>query len=150
MFQRAGGELERGRLALYEEMGEEGVDLYNPVIVFWLIVNLSARLSERGLPGALAREADGIRRPPGRPSRPGDLKLRRSISYNRISSVPAVSVVVSKLMRAFRQGDREAGDALAGVFDAELRRLAASKMKGERSAHTGSRRTWCTNSICNW
>jgi RNA polymerase sigma factor (TIGR02999 family) len=50
--------------------------------------------------------------------------------------VPAVSVVVSKLMRAFRDGDREAGGELADLFYLELRRLAAAKMKGERSAHT--------------
>jgi RNA polymerase sigma factor (TIGR02999 family) len=39
-------------------------------------------------------------------------------------------------MTAFRLGDREAGGALANLFYPELRRLAAAKMKGERSAHT--------------
>jgi len=34
-------------------------------------------------------------------------------------------------MSAFRQGDREAGDALADMFYPELRRLAATRMKGE-------------------
>jgi RNA polymerase sigma factor (TIGR02999 family) len=50
--------------------------------------------------------------------------------------VPAVSDVISKLMRAFRHGDRAAGGELADLFYLELRRLAAAKMKGERSAHT--------------
>jgi RNA polymerase sigma factor (TIGR02999 family) len=39
-------------------------------------------------------------------------------------------------MGAFRQGDREAGGALADLFYPELRRMAAAKMKGERSGHT--------------
>jgi len=39
-------------------------------------------------------------------------------------------------MGAFRQGDRDAGAALADLFYPELRRLAAAKMKSERSAHT--------------
>ena len=39
-------------------------------------------------------------------------------------------------MRAFRQGDREAGGALADLFYPELRRLAAAKMRGERAEHT--------------
>ncbi len=39
-------------------------------------------------------------------------------------------------MRAFRRGDREAGDELADVFYPELRRLAAAKMRGERAEHT--------------
>ena len=43
---------------------------------------------------------------------------------------------VAKLMKAFRRGDPAAGGALASVFYPELRRLAAAKMKGERSAHT--------------
>lgn len=43
---------------------------------------------------------------------------------------------VTRLMGAFRKGDREAGAALADLFYPELRRLAAAKMKGERSAHT--------------
>src|SRR5260370_26386855 len=43
---------------------------------------------------------------------------------------------MSQLMRAFRQGDREAGGALADLFYPELRRLAASKMRGERAEHT--------------
>ena len=39
-------------------------------------------------------------------------------------------------MRAFRQGDREAGGALADLFYPELRRMAAARMRGERSEHT--------------
>ena len=39
-------------------------------------------------------------------------------------------------MRAFRQGDREAGSALADLFYPELRRMAAARMRGERSDHT--------------
>jgi RNA polymerase sigma factor (TIGR02999 family) len=42
----------------------------------------------------------------------------------------------SRLMSAFRRGDREAGGALADLFYPELRRLAAAKMRGERSTHT--------------
>src|SRR5437763_1780988 len=39
-------------------------------------------------------------------------------------------------MRAFRQGDRKAGTTLADLFYPELRRLAAAKMRSERSSHT--------------
>jgi RNA polymerase sigma factor (TIGR02999 family) len=39
-------------------------------------------------------------------------------------------------MAAFRKGDRDAGAALADLFYPELRRLAATRMKGERSVHT--------------
>jgi len=43
---------------------------------------------------------------------------------------------IRHLMRAFRQGDREAGGALADLFYPELRRMAAARMRGERSEHT--------------
>jgi RNA polymerase sigma factor (TIGR02999 family) len=43
---------------------------------------------------------------------------------------------ISRLMGAFRRGDAEAGGALADAFYDELRRLAAVRMKGERSQHT--------------
>ena len=39
-------------------------------------------------------------------------------------------------MRAFRQGNRDAGRALADLFYPELRRMAAARMRGERSEHT--------------
>src|SRR5882724_4417731 len=39
-------------------------------------------------------------------------------------------------MGEFRQGNREAGGALADLFYPELRRLAAAKVKGERVEHT--------------
>lgn len=44
--------------------------------------------------------------------------------------------IVAQLMGAFRRGNHEAGRELADLFYPELRRLAASKMKGERSEHT--------------
>jgi RNA polymerase sigma factor (TIGR02999 family) len=52
--------------------------------------------------------------------------------------MPSVSTpdAISKLMSAFRRGDPQAGGALADMFYPELRRLAAAKMKGERTAHT--------------
>jgi len=43
---------------------------------------------------------------------------------------------IRQLMRAFRQGDREAGGALADLFYPELRRMAAARMRGERPEHT--------------
>jgi RNA polymerase sigma-70 factor (ECF subfamily) len=43
---------------------------------------------------------------------------------------------IRRLMRAFRQGDRNAGSALADLFYPELRRMAADRMRGERSEHT--------------
>lgn len=46
------------------------------------------------------------------------------------------SDTITPLMAAFRKGDGEAGAALADLFYPELRRLAAARMKGERSAHT--------------
>lgn len=52
----------------------------------------------------------------------------------RAPSFPSDSI--TRLMGAFRKGDRDAGAALADLFYPELRRLAAAKMKGERCAHT--------------
>jgi RNA polymerase sigma factor (TIGR02999 family) len=43
---------------------------------------------------------------------------------------------IMRLMSAFREGDGEAAGALADLFYPELRRLAAARMKGERSEHT--------------
>jgi RNA polymerase sigma factor (TIGR02999 family) len=43
---------------------------------------------------------------------------------------------VARLMADFRHGDRSAADQLVEVFYPELRRLASSKMKGERAEHT--------------
>ncbi len=43
---------------------------------------------------------------------------------------------VAKLMAQFRQGDKAAANQLVELLYPELRRLAAAKMKGERSAHT--------------
>src|SRR5262249_3997071 len=43
---------------------------------------------------------------------------------------------VSHLMADFRKGDRAAADRLVELLYPELRRLAAAKMKGERSEHT--------------
>lgn len=44
--------------------------------------------------------------------------------------------VVARLMDGLRRGDRAAGRELVDLFYPELRRLAASKMSGERSVHT--------------
>lgn len=49
-------------------------------------------------------------------------------------SLPSESITT--LMGSFRQGDKEAGAALANLFYPELRRLAAARMQGERSEHT--------------
>jgi RNA polymerase sigma factor (TIGR02999 family) len=43
---------------------------------------------------------------------------------------------VARLMAAFRQGDKTAADQLIELLYPELRRLAASKMRGERAGHT--------------
>jgi RNA polymerase sigma factor (TIGR02999 family) len=43
---------------------------------------------------------------------------------------------MGRLMRALRQGDRDAGRELVGLFYPELRRIAAAHMKRERAAHT--------------
>ena len=43
---------------------------------------------------------------------------------------------VARLMADFRNGDRGAVNRLVELFYPELRRLAAAKMKGERSEHT--------------
>ncbi len=43
---------------------------------------------------------------------------------------------LSKLMSAFRTGDKRAASDLVELFYPELRRLAALKMRGERAAHT--------------
>jgi len=49
---------------------------------------------------------------------------------------PAPSDSVARLMAEFRKGDRTAVDRLVELLYPELRRLAASKMKGERAEHT--------------
>jgi len=51
-----------------------------------------------------------------------------------VPSFPSESI--ARLMSAFRGGDREAGAALADLFYPELRRLAATRMAGERPGHT--------------
>lgn len=43
---------------------------------------------------------------------------------------------VAQLMARFRQGDRDSANQLVELLYPEIRRLAASKMKGERSEHT--------------
>ncbi len=51
-----------------------------------------------------------------------------------LRSFPSESI--TRLMGAFREGNGEAGAALADLFYPELRRLAAARMKGERCEHT--------------
>ena len=46
------------------------------------------------------------------------------------------SETVAQLMAAFRQGDKAAANKLTQLFYPELRRLAAARMKGERTDHT--------------
>jgi RNA polymerase sigma-70 factor (ECF subfamily) len=43
---------------------------------------------------------------------------------------------MARLMAQFRQGDRAAADQLVEALYPELRKLAAAKMKGERTEHT--------------
>ena len=43
---------------------------------------------------------------------------------------------IARLMADFRKGDRAAASQLIELLYPELRKLAASKMKGERAAHT--------------
>lgn len=43
---------------------------------------------------------------------------------------------IAVLMAEFRQGNRDAADRLVELFYPELRKLAAAKMRGERSEHT--------------
>jgi RNA polymerase sigma factor (TIGR02999 family) len=49
-------------------------------------------------------------------------------------SVPAQTV--SRLMAAFRQGDKQAASELVEMFHPQLRRIASSRMKGERVGHS--------------
>lgn len=49
---------------------------------------------------------------------------------------PPAPDTVARLMAAFRQGDKTAAGQLVELLYPELRRLAASKMKGERAGHT--------------
>jgi RNA polymerase sigma factor (TIGR02999 family) len=51
-----------------------------------------------------------------------------------MSTVPAPDV--ARLMAQFRNGDKGAVNQLVEVLYPELRKLAATKMKGERSEHT--------------
>jgi RNA polymerase sigma factor (TIGR02999 family) len=46
------------------------------------------------------------------------------------------SETVAQLMAAFRQGDKAAANKLTQLLYPELRRLAAARMKGERTDHT--------------
>lgn len=50
-------------------------------------------------------------------------------------TAPAADTV-ARLMAQFRQGDKAAANQLIELLYPELHRLAAAKMKGERSAHT--------------
>lgn len=43
---------------------------------------------------------------------------------------------IAGLMAAFRNGDKHAAGALVDLFYPELKRLAAARMKGERTEHT--------------
>ena len=52
-----------------------------------------------------------------------------------MESSPAAETV-ARLMADFRKGDRSAANQLVELLYPELRRLAAAKMKGERSEHT--------------
>src|SRR5690349_21001253 len=52
-----------------------------------------------------------------------------------MQSTPAPDTI-ARLMADFRRGDKAAADHLVEVLYPELRRLAAAKMKGERSEHT--------------
>jgi RNA polymerase sigma factor (TIGR02999 family) len=49
---------------------------------------------------------------------------------------PQVSNRIAELMADFRKGDRAAAGQLIELLYPELRRLAASKMRGERAEHT--------------
>jgi RNA polymerase sigma factor (TIGR02999 family) len=46
------------------------------------------------------------------------------------------SQTISRLMSAFRLGDRQAADELVEIFYPQLRRLANSRMKAERPGHS--------------
>lgn len=52
-----------------------------------------------------------------------------------MSTAPAPDIV-ARLMEQFRNGDKAAANQLVEVLYPELRRLAAAKMKSERSEHT--------------
>jgi RNA polymerase sigma factor (TIGR02999 family) len=49
---------------------------------------------------------------------------------------PAASQTISRLMAAFRQGDRRAADELVEIFYPQLRRLAHSRMRSENPGHS--------------
>jgi RNA polymerase sigma factor (TIGR02999 family) len=49
---------------------------------------------------------------------------------------PPAPETVARLMADFRKGDTAAANQLVELLYPELRRLAAAKMKGERTAHT--------------
>jgi len=46
------------------------------------------------------------------------------------------SQTISRLMSAFRQGDRQAADELVEIFHPQLRKLANSRMRGEGPGHS--------------
>lgn len=50
--------------------------------------------------------------------------------------MPAASDMVTSLLAEFRKGDRAATGRLVELLYPELRKLAAAKMRGERSEHT--------------
>lgn len=49
---------------------------------------------------------------------------------------PPALDTVARLMADFRRGDKAAADGLVELLYPELRKLAAARMKGERTAHT--------------
>src|ERR1700722_19635729 len=52
-----------------------------------------------------------------------------------MSTTPALDVI-ARLMADFRAGDKAAANRLVELLYPELRKLAASKMRGERAEHT--------------
>lgn len=49
---------------------------------------------------------------------------------------PREAAQVTRLLRAWREGDEAAGDRVMGIVYDELRRIAAARMRGESPGHT--------------
>jgi len=68
-------------------------------------------------------------------------KLRQSfllgtMGHTAMFGIPSAPDTVARLIADFRKGDKAAADNLVELLYPELRKLAAAKMRGERTEHT--------------
>jgi RNA polymerase sigma factor (TIGR02999 family) len=66
----------------------------------------------------------------------GKFFLLGTMSHTAMFGMPSAPDTVARLIADFRKGDKAAADNLVELLYPELRKLAAAKMRGERTEHT--------------